>query len=390
MPVHVDIPGVGVVEFPDSMSADEVNVASKRLHDERAREPKMSAALTGTAMPDAAIGESAYSREVMNTPLARPTGIDFIDSFTSPTSILGLIGPSAARAAGRVVGAIPRPTGGQIARAGLETAKAVLHPKALADRGIAALEQRMNPAVPPPVAVGRLAGKAPTLDSAIENALNEMRQPAPAAAGPARLQEYPQAATDTMRALQNRPAAPPTTAAAKAVPTASQAPVAAYSHIGPDDLPRFKVAGGSDVTAAKAGELGYTVGEVPVEAGRASSTAARDAALARQAERVAAKPVPVNPNTALKTARDTFAALGETPRPAEVTNTMELILRGKTPEEAVAIVLKNRPATSPAEELARRLGTPNEAARIAAQDLRYTTGQVKSPSAETARGMKGR
>lgn len=32
-PQRVDIPGVGLVEFPDSMSADEVNVAAKKLYD---------------------------------------------------------------------------------------------------------------------------------------------------------------------------------------------------------------------------------------------------------------------------------------------------------------------------------------------------------------------
>lgn len=38
-PVRVDIPGVGPVEFPASMSSDDINAAAKRLHDEANYQP---------------------------------------------------------------------------------------------------------------------------------------------------------------------------------------------------------------------------------------------------------------------------------------------------------------------------------------------------------------
>lgn len=147
-----------------------------------------------------------------------------------------------------------------------------------------------------------------------------------------------------------------------------------------------------------------------------------------QAAEVAAKPAAFNPNDSLKAAREAFAKAGETPRPAEVSNAMELIRRGKAPEDALAVVLKNRGGDAAkavtvmaekipkltAEEFAfgqsllkrgktekeaidailaqRQLrqipGVQSNAERIAAQDLRHRSGQVKTPSAETARAER--
>lgn len=104
-----------------------------------------------------------------------------------------------------------------------------------------------------------------------------------------------------------------------------------------------------------------------------------------------AAPAAFNPTSGLKAARDAFAALGETPRPAEISNASALIQRGKSPAEAVSQVIKNRPLTpsgSPAADFAARYGLPSEAERIAAQDLRNAQGKVKTPSAETARARR--
>lgn len=70
-----------------------------------------------------------------------------------------------------------------------------------------------------------------------------------------------------------------------ATTTEETSQVAPYTHHSTDKLPRFNVEG-SDVTAEKAIERGYTPGEIPAGAGPESSTATRDAALARQAVRV--------------------------------------------------------------------------------------------------------
>jgi hypothetical protein len=122
--------------------------------------------------------------------------------------------------------------------------------------------------------------------------------------------------------------------------------------------------------------------------------AIRDQTAAPPAPAPAPPPAPFNPNVGLKQANEAFAAAGETALKGEAANAMSLIKRGKTPEEAIRIVMGNRPAAAPvapvdpAAELARRLGTPSEAERIAAQDLRNAQGKVKTPSAETARAMK--
>lgn len=92
---------------------------------------------------------------------------------------------------------------------------------------------------------------------------------------------------------------PPPQGRALRIVAKSAPKVAPYTHHSTDSLPRFNVEG-SDVTAAEAAARGYQVGEIPAGAGKASSTAARDAALARQAARVksqqaAAAPAPVSP-----------------------------------------------------------------------------------------------
>lgn len=96
-----------------------------------------------------------------------------------------------------------------------------------------------------------------------------------------------------------------------------------------------------------------------------------------------------NPNSAIQSARDAFTAIGEKPLPAEASNAMELIRRGKAPEEAVAIVLKNRPRTvDPAAAFNARFGTLTDDEVRAALDLRNAQGEIKTPSAETARSRR--
>ncbi len=107
----------------------------------------------------------------------------------------------------------------------------------------------------------------------------------------------------------------------------------------------------------------------------------------------AAAPVraaPFNPNTALKTARDAFAARGTPPQPGEVSNVVELLRRGKSPDEALAVVLKNRPAApvDPATAFNARFGTLSDAEVQAALDARNAAGKIKTPSAATARARR--
>jgi hypothetical protein len=75
-----------------------------------------------------------------------------------------------------------------------------------------------------------------------------------------------------------------------------------------------------------------------------------------------------------------FSEAQETPRPAEVSNAAALIAKGAAPEQALKVVLGNRAPMTPAEALAAKLGTPNDAAVTADMRNRYQRGQ-KSLSA---------
>jgi len=147
---------------------------------------------------------------------------------------------------------------------------------------------------------------------------------------------------------------------------------------------------------------------------------------------------PFNPSVALQQAKEAFAAIGETPQPAEASNAMELIRRGKSPGEAVVNIISHRrpmetPPSAPSAgvsasassassmvkltademkvgmDLMARGKTPQEALEaILAQrqlrermgalsntqvrqalDLRHDQGAIKTPSAETARARRG-
>lgn len=111
------------------------------------------------------------------------------------------------------------------------------------------------------------------------------------------------------------------------------------------------------------------VAQTPTPAPVASPAPTSSAAAAPEA--VSA---PIARPDAFRAALKAFETAKETPRAAEASNTAALIMRGKTPEEALAVVLGNRPP-SPAAELAKRLGTPSEAEMNADMAARARKGQ---------------
>ncbi len=143
----------------------------------------------------------------------------------------------------------------------------------------------------------------------------------------------------------------------------------------------YKRGGGAKPTAAA-----EPVAE-PIATSRAEPVATPSATLPT------ATPAPFNPTRAMQTVRETFATLGEKPLPAEVSNASALIQRGKTPEDAVRIVLANRPKVTapvdPAAAFNARFGTLTDEEARAALDLRNAQGKIKSPSAQTARERRG-
>lgn len=281
--------------FPDDATDEEIGAALQASipTPPNPREPKMSAAAPGSALPDTYAGlyEAKWGEKplvgegvvrVVNDPLVRPTGIEAIDSMSSPLNLImsgaGIVKP-AAQAAFRSL-------------AGLASS---LNPE-VADHLIGLLSPRV--------------GHGVKLSAAVKSA---MKASTPAA-------------TET---------AAPAVAEAAAVKTGA-----------PPSVPSSQ--------------------PLPVAAG------------------------PFNPTTALQQAREAFVAIGEAPYKAEASNAMELIRRGVSPPEAVARVIKNRPATlNPAEAFNQRFGTLTDDQARAALDLRNARGQIKTPSAQTARQRRG-
>lgn len=101
------------------------------------------------------------------------------------------------------------------------------------------------------------------------------------------------------------------------------------------------------------------------------------AAAPAPAETPAPAPAVFKPGEALQAARDAFKAAGETPGPGEATNAMEFIRRGKSPEEAVKLVLEKRPPApqDPAAAFTAKFGTPSDADVAADMAKRARSGQ---------------
>jgi len=235
---------------------------------------------------------------------------------------------------------VPTPTVQQV----LQIIKTVRHPvregrKAVADQLIA----RLEPVVAAePAVVGRVVGKAPTLNESLIGALNDARQAPVPAATATRLPEYPQAAADTMRSLQERAPVtsarpPPGRVTATPAPTsAAIAPVASHTPAPP--LRNLNDAPAVAVTPAQA-----------------------------KAEAV----LQFNPNKVLATVKETFTKVGETPLRGEATNAMEYMRRGVPAEDAVQKVIAMRKPAGAIEDLAARLKQPTDAtvkARVASRN----------------------
>jgi len=195
-----------------------------------------------------------------------------------------------------------------------------------------------------PAAVGKVVGKAPTVNAAVMDALNELRAAPPGPAGAARLPEYPQAAADTMRRLQERPTV------TSARPSPASAPVTAP----PVTAPLVVAAPGPRLVASHPPAA-------PTPTVRNLNDVPAPATVATR----------FNPTSALRDVKDVFATLDVPPLRAEATNAMELVRRGLSPEDAVARILKTRAPASAGADLAARLAQPSDAtmhARVAARN----------------------
>jgi hypothetical protein len=98
--------------------------------------------------------------------------------------------------------------------------------------------------------------------------------------------------------------------------------------------------------------------------------------------------------TPIQALRDAAARLGQILQPYELSNGKDLLLRGVPPEKAVEVLIRNRPTTAlaapvnPAEAFNAKFGTLNPEQADAAIDKRWAKGEIKTPSAATARARR--
>jgi hypothetical protein len=97
--------------------------------------------------------------------------------------------------------------------------------------------------------------------------------------------------------------------------------------------------------------------------------------------------------TPIQALRDAAARLGQILQPYELSNGKDLLLRGVPPEKAVEVLIRNRPKTvakpiDPAEAFNAKFGTLTDVERDAALDKRWAKGELKTPSAATARARR--
>jgi len=137
---------------------------------------------------------------------------------------------------------------------------------------------------------------------------------------------------------------------------------------------------GTVVGASMGGPVGAVVGAGVGEelaaklAARLAGKAVPAAAEAvSEAAPAVAKATAYQPNVALKAAKDAFEAIGEAPLKAEASNAMSLIQRGKTPEEAIQIVMRNRPAPT-VEKMAQTVNKMPGNVKLTAEEVKVGLG----------------
>lgn len=113
MPKRVDIPGVGVVEFPDSMSADDVAEQAQRLHSQAQQSGQIEAGTGRQAGTQAAPPPS--EPDAAMAPFTAALGaINAFSNLVSP--IPGLTGTPSPEVVGATVGSAAFPPAGAVAR----------------------------------------------------------------------------------------------------------------------------------------------------------------------------------------------------------------------------------------------------------------------------------
>lgn len=327
-----------------------------------AREPRADTPLPAqTAPPDDYGPEwdrlrlSKDARTALNEPLARPTGVESIDSLTSPASLItGAVmgGPAAVRGVLKPGLTLAGRAASGAAAAGSHVAPVVKYE--------AAKQALQAVGVPEPAAVimamgiaGYKRGAKPPAEAPRSTPTSQPASPTAAAEPPILAPDgrpwgtpKPTVSLDQLRARLDVER-PPTLAPAPRSTSPAPAPRPA-----PDVAPPVE----SAPTAAA------PVGRVRVLSQPESFPAAQAA----------------------------FKAAGLKPGPAELNNTTILMGKGKSADEAMRLVVSKRatPPVDPAAELAARLGTPSDAARDARIDLRNAKGELKSPSAATAKARR--
>lgn len=300
-------------------------------------EAKMSAAQPGLAWAGEADDQSVTLGDVLHDPvdaiarIGKNVGREVSDPKLWLSLVAGYFGPKAVDAVLPTVASAARAT----MRGGAAAAKS-------SPELVGILSPRIGNAMKVARNVGQavMQGEAPAEAPPVEAPQPPVRQPSP--------REVTQAAREAYRAANPVPSAPP---------VAPPAETAAPSPSTPQSVP----------AAAPA----------PAQAPPAAPAAA----------------APTSVPEAFKAAQAAFATAGETPRLAEVNNVAKLIQRGQPPEQALKVVVGNRPGSvaaapaqplSPVEDLAQRFNA-RQAVPSPLQRMQEELLQGGSAEAEFAR-----
>jgi hypothetical protein len=384
MPIRVQVPSHGIIEFPDGTSQDDMRDALTKLPGTSTQSPVASSepdtywagALKG-AKEGMAGGAKGFAEGMLQSPASFAQGIASLLTTNPLTTVKDTVDaikrlPDAVRAAGgdpetwgKGVGDVTGQT--MIGLAAPRVLKATAQAAGPVARSVGAAA-----AVPAGAAIGGYVGGP--FGAAGGAALGKMAQEAIRAVPASAAETAATAAQELKTALSSGEAMP----AAKFFEKLRQVPpnerpaiLAARSAAmaqAPPEAPTAPPAAPPEAPAAPQAPA-------PTPAPIASPAPTSPAVAAPEAAAVAS--APMSTPDAFKAALNAFDTAKVAPQAAEVNNAAMLIKRGIAPDEALKTVLGNRPPApaNPAAELAKRLGTPSEAEMNADMAARARRGQ---------------
>jgi hypothetical protein len=397
---RIDIPGVGIVEFPSTMSDADIAAAAKRLHDEAAASsaaapgPGTMSRFGSSLLDELPIPSANTVSRAVSDPggLAKDLGNGLVDTLTKPFVESGRAVQSLGRAA-----ALPfQNRAGKAGEAQSDLSDAALHAIAAVPFFGSSLIKQGEQTV-----AGDRAGAAGTLTGAALNALamfSGMAKPGETAPpsdldlikAEVKAGRLPQQILDLAQQKAERAANPPAPrpAAAPMAPTRVSAPVDIAAPAGAQAAPRVPAGASADAKATSA----------PIEPGRNVQSVAELAQSLRRlygSRDAGAMLNPADPKAGQAMIERLAPGPSRTPYAAETaamdSRFRQLIddPRGVTNTDLLASISKRAPGYLAAKLLAQHFGIPYTDALLATGGVDYMLTQHPQATANIARGAAG-